>query len=553
MKLRLFTVCAVLALLSLAIVPVFGQEFVPQSTIAPDCDYGGNMKAIEAIDELTVQITLCNPDPAMEYKVAHLVLGVYPSEYMEATGGTGDLLTAPVGTGPYMLENWDLGNEIVLTRNENYWGTPAVEPTVIIRWAAEASSRFIELQAGTIDAMDNVSEGDFSVAESDPNVNLLVRPSTTGAYVGISNNFPPFDDVRVRQAIAYAIDRQRIVDNFFTPGSEVGTTFVPPSIFGASPDVAWVEYNPDMARQLLEEAAADLGFTLPIETTISYRDVVRAYLPSPGTIAVDIQAQLAEVGINAEVKVMESGAFLDSALAGGEPLHLLGWTADYPDGGNFLDPLFAPGVTQLGSQEPYMDAIVNPLLAASRELDPEARAELFRTVTTGIRDLAPIVPFGHGVSAAAFNARILNANTSPLDGNENFAIMEDPEDDNIIWMQGAEPVALYCADTSDGESFRVCHSIQESMLDFTVNEAGEIEVVAGLAESWEANEDGTVWTFHLRPGVTFHDGTALDANDVVVSWSAQWDAANPLHTGRIGTFDFWTYFFQGNLNPAPTE
>ena len=549
MKLRLLAIFAVLALLSL-VVPVMGQDFTPQSTIAPDCDYGGNMAAIEAIDEFTVQITLCNADPAFESKAAHLAMGIYSAEYLEATGGTGDLLTAPIGTGPYMLENWDLGNEIVLTRNDNYWGTPAVEPTVIVRWAAEAASRFIELQAGSIDAMDNVGEGDFAVAEADPNINLIVRPPLTGAYIGISNNFPPFDDVRVRQAIAYAIDRQRIVDNFFPPGSIVGTGFVPPAVFGASPEVEPFPYNPDMARQLLEEAAADLGFELPLETTISYRDVVRPYLPVPGTIAVDIQAQLAEVGINAEVVVMESGAFLDSALAGGEPLHLLGWTADYPDGGNFLDPLFAPGVTQLGDQAPYQEAIIDPLLAASQELDPEARAALFKTTTEGIRDLAPVIPFGHGVSAVAFNARIVNANTSPLDGNENFAIMEDPEDDNIIWMQGAEPVSLYCADTSDGESFRVCHSIQEALLDFTVNDAGEIEVIPGLAESWSSNEDGTVWTFNLRQGVTFHDGSTLDANDVVVSWTAQWDEASPLHTGRIGTFDFWTYFFQGKLNAA---
>lgn len=549
MRLRLFVFAVVFMFV---VAPAFGQDFVPQSTVAPDCDYGGNMKAIEAVDQYTVRITLCNPDPAIESKLAHLAMGVYSAEYLEATGGTGPINTAPIGTGPYKLENWDLGNEIVLTRNDNYWGTAATEPTVIIRWNAEAAARFIELQAGNIDAMDNIGEGDFEVAENDPNVNLIVRPPLTGVYIGISNKFPPFDDVRVRQAIAYAIDRERLIANFFPPGSIVGTGFVPPAVFGASPSVEPFPYDPDMARQLLEEAAADLGFTLPLETTISYRDVVRPYLPSPGVVAVDIQAQLAAVGINAEVVVKESGAFLDSALAGDEPLHLLGWTADYPDGGNFLDPLFAPGVRQLGNQEPYMEAIVNPLLAASRELDRDARAQLFDQVTTGIRDLAPIVPFGHGVSAVAFNARIVNANTSPLDGNENFAIMEDPEDDNIIWMQGAEPISLYCADTSDGESFRVCHSIQEALLDFAVNDAGEIEVVPGLAETWESNEDGTVWTFHLREGVTFSDGSTLDANDVVVSFSAQWDAANPLHTGRIGTFDFWTYFFQDKLN-APEE
>jgi ABC-type transport system substrate-binding protein len=532
-------------MLSVTVIPAVGQDFEPLATIAPNCDYGGNMKAVEALDELTVRITLCNPDPALESKVAHLAMGIHPSEYLAATGGTGDLITKPIGTGPYKLEVWDLGNQVVLTRNDDYWGTPAIEPTVVIRWNSEASARLLELQAGTIDGMDNVGEGDFEVVEADPNFQLIPRPPMTGVYVGISNKFPPLDDVRVRQAIAHAIDRERLVQNFFPGGSIVGSGFVPPSVFGGIEDVATLPYDPDRARELLQEAAADLGFELPLKTRLSYRDVVRAYLPNPGTIAVDIQSQLAAVGIEAEVVVMESGAFLSSSLEGNEPLHLLGWTADYPDGGNFLDPLFAPGVKQLGDQAPYQEAIVEPLLAAGREMDREARLALFRQIAEGIRDLVPFVPFGHGASAVAWNARILNANTSPLDGNETFAIMEDPADDNIIYMQNAEPIALYCNDTNDGESFRVCHSINESLLDF---EIGGTEIVPGLAESWESNEDGTVWTFKLREGVKFHDGSPLDANDVVATYSAMWDAANPAHTGSGEGFVFWTYFFQGNLN-----
>ncbi|MBZ0298853.1 MAG: peptide ABC transporter substrate-binding protein [Anaerolineae bacterium] len=539
----------IVLLMGISIAPAFGQEFEPMSTISPDCDYGGNMKAIEAVDELTVRISLCNPDPAMESKIAHLAMGIHPSEYLEATGGTGDLITKPIGTGPYKLENWDLGNEVDLARNDAYWGDTAIEPSVVVRWSSEATARLLELQAGSIDGMENVGEGDFEVVSADPNLNLIPRPPMTGVYIGISNNFPPFDDVRVRQAIAHAIDRNRLVDNFFPGGSIAGSGFVPPSVFGGDTGVETLPYDPDEAKRLLEEASADLGFELPLHTTLSYRDVVRQYLPSPGTIAVDIQSQLAVVGIEVEVVTMESGAFLTSALAGNEPLHLLGWTADYPDGGNFLDPLFAPGVTQLGDQAPYQDAIIQPLLAASQEMNPEARLELFRTVAEGVRDLAPVVPFGHASSAVAWNVRIQNANTSPLDGNENFAIMEDPDDDNIIYMQNGEPVSLYCNDTSDGESFRLCHSINESMLAFAT---GGTDIIPSLAETWDASEDGTVWTFHLRAGVKFHDGSPLDANDVVATYSAMWDAANPAHTGRGEGFVFWTYFFQGNLN-APAE
>lgn len=543
---KLFIVPVVFLLVLLAVVPVAGQDMI--SLVAPDCDYGGNMKAIEAVDRLTLRITLCNPDPAFPSKAAHLVMGIHPSEYLEATGGGGEaLIRNPVGTGPYKLERWDQGNELVLTANADYWGEKAIEPTVVFRWNSEAAARLIELQSGSIDGMDNPAEGDFEVVQADPNLQFIARPAVTGVYVGVNNLFPPFDDVRVRQAVSYAIDRQRLVDNYFPPGSEAARGFVPPIIYGSTPDVEPFAYNPEKARELLAEASAELGFELPITTTISYRDVVRAYLPTPGIIAQDIQSQLAEVGINVEIQVVESGTFIPAALEGQYPLFLLGWTADYMDAGNFLDFLFNPNSRVFGEQYPE---IIDPLLAAGQEFDSESRLDFFRQVNEAIRDLVPMVPFAHGASGVVFNARIVNANTSPLDGNENFAVMEDPDDDNIIWMQGAEPIQLYCNDESDGESFRGCHQIQESLLDFAV---GSTEIVPGLAESYEVSEDGLVWTFTLRDGVKFHDGSDLDANDAALSWIVMWDAANPLHVGSTGQFAYWQTFFQSFLNAPPVE
>jgi ABC-type transport system substrate-binding protein len=533
-------------MLGLMIAPAFGQDLM--SVLAPDCDYGGNMKSIEAVDPLTVRFTLCNVDAAFLSKAAHLVMGIHPSEYLEANNGGGtDFIRNPIGTGPYKLERWDAGNELVLTRFDDYWGEKAIEPTVIFRWNSEAAARLVELRAGNIDAMDNVAPADFEAVQSDPAFNVIARPPVTGVYVAMSNFFPPFDDVRVRQAVAYGIDRQRLVDNFYPPGSSVASGFVPPIIFGSTPDVEPLPYDPDKARALLEEAAADLGFELPLKTTISYRDVFRAYLPQPGIVAQDIQAQLAAVGIELEIQVVESGTFIAQAIEGQYPMYLLGWTADYMDAGNFLDFLFNPNAKNLGN--PYPE-IVNPLLEAGRTADPDKRLEFFTQTNEAIRDLAPLVPFAHGTSAVVFDARIRNANTSPLDGNENFSVMEDPNDDNIIWMQNAEPISLYCNDEADGESFRGCHQIQEALLDFAI---GGTDIVPGLAESYEASEDGTVWTFHLRGGVKFHDGSDLDSNDVVASWVAQWDAASPLHTGNTGQFAFWTTFFQGFLNPPPAQ
>mgnify|MGYP000185605744 CR=1 FL=1 len=550
---------ALLLVLALGIaLPVAGQDDASEGGLtdngglltyaATSCDYGGGFQSIEAVDELTVRFTLCTPDPAFPAKVAFTSFAILPSEYIESTGGTGDLVTAPIGTGPYMLENWELGSEIVLTRFEDYWGEPAIEPTMIFRWNAEATARLTELQAGTIDGIDNPGAGDFEVIASDPELALYEREGLNVFYLGINNTVEPFDNVKVRQALAYGIDRERIVENFYPPGSSVADQFMPTSIFGYTEEVEPFPYDPEMARQLLEEAAAEDGFELPIETTLSYRDVVRGYLPQPGVVAQDLQAQLAEIGVNVTIDLQESGTFIDNADQGNLSLHLLGWGADYTDATNFLDYHFgATASAQFGDKFPE---ITEPLAQGAQLADPEDRYPFYVEANTAVRDLVPMIPIAHGGSGTAFRADIEGAHSSPL-GNEKFSVMEDPDDDNIIWMQNGEPAGLYCADESDGEALRVCEQITEALLSY---ETAGTAVEPGLAESWEASDDLMTWTFNLRPGVSFHDGSTLDANDVVMSYGVQWDAGSPLHVGRDGSFTYFAALFGGFLNaPEVTE
>lgn len=517
------------------------------SLSAPDCDYGGQFQTIEALDARTVKFTLCVPDPAFPAKVAFSAFIVQSSEYLEATGGGGDLVTMPVGTGPYMLSNWDLGNEMVFTRYEDYWGEPAIEPTTIFRWNSEAAARLVELQAGQVDGIDNPAEGDFAVIEGDPNLQLFTRGGTNVFYLGLNNRMAPLDDVRVRQAISYAIDKQRIVDNFYPPGSIVADQFMPPSILGYTPEVEPFPYDPDMARQLLDEAGLEPDENgVRFEMPLNYRDVVRSYLPTPGIVAQDIQAQLAEVGIQLNIEVMESGAFLDASDAGELSVYLLGWGADYPDATNFLDFHFGAGASdQFGDK---FSEITEPLAAAAQLADADERLAIYTEANTAIRDLVPMIPIAHGGSGVAFAGDITGAYASDI-GAEKFALMEDPDDDNIIWMQNAEPIGLYCADETDGETLRACEQVGESLLAYAPMSG---EVVAGLAESWEASEDLTEWTFTLREGVTFHDGSTLDANDVVATYVVQWDASHPLHVGRDGNFTYFSGLFGSFLN-APSE
>lgn len=124
-----------------------------------------------------------------------------------------------------------------------------------------------------------------------------------------------------------------------------------------------------------------------------------------------------------------------------------------------------------------------------------------------------MLPIANGGSGVAFRAAIEGAHVSPL-GNESFSVMSDPDDDTFIFMQNGEPAGLYCADETDGEALRICEQITEPLLGY---ETGGTEVVPVLAKSYEFSEDGLTWTFHLRPDVVFHDGSAFDANDVVTA------------------------------------
>jgi ABC-type transport system substrate-binding protein len=244
---------------------------------------------------------------------------------------------------------------------------------------------------------------------------------------------------------------------------------------------------------------------------------------------------------------MESGAFIDAANGGQlEGIHMLGWGADYPDQTNFLDFHFGAGASpQFGEGFPDIHEV---LKEAASLPDQAERNKLYAQANELLAEHVPMAPIAHGGSGVAFKATVEGAHTSPL-GNETFFVMEIPGQDTLVWMQNAEPIGLYCADETDGESLRACLQTNESLLDY---EVGGTAVVPALAESYEANEELTEWTFTLRSGVKFHDGSDLDAQDVLTSYEVQWDAANPLHVGRAGDFTYFSALFGGSKN-APSE
>ena len=516
---------------------------LPTSLEATNCDYGGEFEKIEAVDASTVKFNLCYPDPAFLSKVALSSFGIQPKEWLEQTGGGGtesELLTHPVGTGPYVVTEWKRGEELVFTRNDNYWGEKAKSGTLVFRWSSESAQRLLELQSGTVDVIDNVGPDDFTTVENDTTLKLLTRPALNVMYIGMNNTYPPFDNEKVRQAIAMGVDRQRIVDNFYPAGSEAADYFTPCAITNGCVGEKWYEFDPVAAKALLAEAGFPDGF----ETELAYRDVVRGYLPQVGNVAQDIQAQLkANLNIDAKIVVMESGAFIDASNKGElEGLHLLGWGADYPDQTNFLDVFF--GSNSLPLFGDLWPDIGDALKQAASLTDDSARGPFYETANNLIKQHVPMIPIAHGGSAMAYKATAEGANVSPLTV-ELFSGVGIPGQDTLVFMQNAEPISLYCADESDGESLRGCDQVTEPLYNF---EVGTTNVIPALAKACVPNETLTEWTCTLRQGVKFHDGSDFDSSDVVASFVVQWDAASPYHKGNTGEWYYMSTLFGSFLN-----
>jgi len=505
--------------------------------VSAPCE-NNKIKEIAALDDMSVQFTLCKPDPAFLAKVAFTPFFIQPREWIEEKAGTTELLEHPIGTAPYYIDSWNRGDSIVFKRFDDYWGEPAKTETLVFRWSTEGAARLLELQAGTADHIVKLSPDDYETVRNDPNLQFLPVPNPNIMYLAMTNTFEPWGDPNVRKAIALGIDRQRLVDNFYPEGSVVASHFTPCSIPNGCQGEEWYEFDPEAARALLAEAGYPDGF----ETAIYYRDVFRVYLPEPGLVAQDIQAQLKEnLNIDADVVVMESGEFIDESTNGRlDGLYMLGWGADYLHVTNFLDFHFSRSNPQFGDPHPE---IYEVLEEASTIADETTAAPLYEQANNNIKELIPMVPVAHGAPADAALGDVDYAHTSVL-GPPLLWKTTPGDRDTLVYLKAAEPISLYCMDETDGESLDACKMVTEGL--YVYDEFGVAQPT--LATECTANEDATVWTCMLRDGVTFHDGSTVDANDVVRSWDAGVNAASPYHIGNTGAFEYPSYLFDALMN-----
>ena len=327
----------------------------------------------------------------------------------------------PIGTGPLKFEEWIRNDRLTLTRFDDYWGAPSLLDEVIFRPIPDNAARLQALQTGEIDGYDLVDPQDRETIASDSELQLIERPSFNVGYVAFNQTVAPLDNIDVRRAIAHALNRQAVIDNIYGDSGEVPVVFMPPSVQGWTDDVTIYDYNPDEARALLEGT----GLELPIAIDFWYpADVSRPYMPDPRRIAEAFASDLGEVGFEVNLQSAPwTPDYLDAALNGRAPVHLLGQTGDFGDPETFIGTFFRTERPDFGFDNPELRQALEDAL---RITDVDERTAAYEEINRTIMDILPGVPFAHSTSNLAFRSNVEGFVASPVT-TENFATVSIEE------------------------------------------------------------------------------------------------------------------------------
>jgi dipeptide transport system substrate-binding protein len=379
------------------------------------------LKTVEKVDDMTVKITLNKPEAPFLSDLAMQYAGVQSKEYADVMlkAGTPEKIDQePVGTGPFYLVQYQKDAIIRYKAFPEYWGGKAKIDDLIFAITPDASVRWAKLQKGECHVMPYPNPADVAAMRKDPKITVLEQPGLNVGYLAYNTTKKPFDDVRVRKAVNMAIDKKGIVDAVYLGSGIPATNPIPPSMWSYNKSVKDDAYNPEEAKKLLAAAGLAGGFS----TDLWAMPVQRPYNPNAKRIAELMQADLAKVGIKAEIKSFEWGEYRKRMQAGEHQMGMLGWTGDNGDPDNFLHTLLGCDAANSGGSnvakfcyKPFEDLV----LKAKVTTDVKERTKLYEQAQVIFKEQAPWFTIAHAVQLKPMSKNVIDFKLSPF-GRHSF-------------------------------------------------------------------------------------------------------------------------------------
>lgn len=388
--------------------PPLRQEDMPYASFV-----FADVKDVVVEDEYTVTINLTKKNTAFLANLAmSLAAPMVSPTALEANDGNCN--QNPVGTGPYKFVEWNPSEDIILTRNDEYWGDAAKTKNIVFKFIPDNSARIVALKSGEVDMIDGIDSTGVEQIKADGNEVYNLSGMNIN-YLAYNVARASFDDVKVRTALSKAVNVPELVTALYGDYAEVATTILPSFIPGYSTDVKQVAYDPEAAKA--ELAAA--GFTGPIKMIV-YNNP-RPYNARNKALAESIQAYWGKVGVEVTIEDYDWTTYKDKTIAGDYDVCFYGWIGDNGDPDNFLNLLV--------DQNPSMnvarvnDAKLKEMIAKGTDTEkgPE-RDAIYAEAEQYIADLAVWLPISHANNLSAYSPAVQNYSYHPT-GNIFFKEM----------------------------------------------------------------------------------------------------------------------------------
>lgn len=343
----------------------------------------GAISEVNVIDEHTVEIKTAQPFAPLIAHLSHSVTSILNKKAVTEAGDDYGTLVA-VGTGPYIFESWVQGSHLTLVKNKDYWKGEPKADRITFRFIPENSVRAIEVETGGVDIAYDLDPVDVKRLQGNSKVKLSQYDSFSTTYIGMNATKPPFDNPLVRKAINHAVDKEAAIDVIYSGQAIANAGPIGPRVWGYNPNLKPYEYDPALAKALLAEAGYPNGFKTTIWTNENALRIQVAEL---------FQADLAQVGIDVEIKVLPWATYLEETGKGNHDMFILGWSTVTGDADYGLYALFhtsqfgsAGNRTFWGTEE------IDKLLDLGRQtIDPEERLAAYWEAQEKIVDGAPWV------------------------------------------------------------------------------------------------------------------------------------------------------------------
>lgn len=352
------------------------------------------IKEIKKIDDYTVAFVLNEKNSVLVTNLAVSAFPIHSKEYADFILDSGkDKITydkKPIGTGPYKLVQHQKGNLIRFKAHKDHFNGPAKIENLLMKVATESSQRYSKLKAGECHIMSNPTPADIVTMQNDSDIKIMQKAAPNIAYLTFNQSKKPFDDIRVRKALAMSINKEEIIKKVYLGNADNIHSMIPPALWSHDGDLR-IPYDPETAKKLMTE----LGYSKenPLEIELWYMPVQRAYMPSGRKAAELIQAHWAEIGVNAEIVTYDWQLYIQKAKNFEHSAFMLGWTTDNGDPDNFASLLSCAAIKGKSNFAHWCNEDYDKLIAAGMATaDKTARTQIYMDAQKVFAEQVPWLP-----------------------------------------------------------------------------------------------------------------------------------------------------------------